>query len=353
MKKFIHTLLALSIAFAPLTVHAGNGAPARESNEIRAADYKKAVGNVTYSLQTLPEIINDLRVADTTAGRGITKTSSQEIYTRLSAALELMHIVAADQKMTDAEKDNVQRDLFVNIGQAMYRMLRQHGSDYVNKGDNIDPIPEINWTGSSLAAKVGNTLVSSPAVIWNRIGLITKEFLLDARSLGTFVRSGDFKKNVTPEQQEAIRRRDARRVELEEMVGDLKKAGKPEPDSMRAEMNETLVAQLILNLVNNSLDAVQGEASAWVRVEFTEDRDSVYISVMDSGPGIPIKIRSRIFDPFFTTKSPGRGTGLGLSLATSIAVHHHGSLRLDTLATHTRFVFQLPKVSPGPSPLSR
>ncbi|MEK7355933.1 MAG: ATP-binding protein [Bdellovibrionota bacterium] len=122
-------------------------------------------------------------------------------------------------------------------------------------------------------------------------------------------------------------------------------------ESVRAEMNGTLIAQLILNLVSNAFDAAKNENEKWVRVEFTDDKDSVYIGVTDSGSGIPIKIRSRIFDPFFTTKTPGQGTGLGLSLATSIAVHHHGSLRLDTFSSRTRFVFQLPKVSPGPSPL--
>ena len=117
------------------------------------------------------------------------------------------------------------------------------------------------------------------------------------------------------------------------------------PATMMADMNETLVSQLILNLVNNAYDAVQSFSEKWVKVEFSDDADSVYISVTDSGAGIPIKNRSRIFDPFFTTKPPGQGTGLGLSLATSIAAHHHGSIRLDTLSARTRFVFQLPKQS--------
>lgn len=118
------------------------------------------------------------------------------------------------------------------------------------------------------------------------------------------------------------------------------------PDSMIAEMNKSLVAQLILNLAHNAFDAVQSEKEKWVRLEFSEDKDSVYVAVTDSGPGIAIKNRSRIFDPFFTTKPPGQGTGLGLSLATSIAAQHHGCLRLDTLSSRTRFVFQLPKVAP-------
>ncbi|HVK61853.1 MAG TPA: ATP-binding protein, partial [Bdellovibrionales bacterium] len=113
-----------------------------------------------------------------------------------------------------------------------------------------------------------------------------------------------------------------------------------------AEMNATLVSQLILNLVNNAFDAVKNLDSKWIQVEIADAGDSVFFYVTDSGPGIPIKIRGRIFDPFFTTKGPGGGTGLGLSLSTSIAAHHHGTLRLDTLHTHTRFVAQIPKKHP-------
>jgi C4-dicarboxylate-specific signal transduction histidine kinase len=118
------------------------------------------------------------------------------------------------------------------------------------------------------------------------------------------------------------------------------------PESLTTEMNPTLISQLILNLVNNAFDAIALKPDKWVRVEFLEDEQSVFIGVVDCGNGIPIKIRNRIFDPFFTTKEPGKGTGLGLSLSASIAAHHHGVLRLDTLHLHTRFVLQLPKRQP-------
>lgn len=117
-------------------------------------------------------------------------------------------------------------------------------------------------------------------------------------------------------------------------------------ESLLAEMNATLVSQLVLNLINNAFDAVADLPEKWVKVDFTEDDDSIFVGVTDSGAGIPIKIRSRIFDPFFTTKDPGKGTGLGLALSVSVAAHHHGSLRIDTLSTNTRFVFQLPKHQP-------
>jgi C4-dicarboxylate-specific signal transduction histidine kinase len=116
--------------------------------------------------------------------------------------------------------------------------------------------------------------------------------------------------------------------------------------NIELEMNPTLISQVVLNLMNNALDAVVEQKEKWVKVDFAEDNDSLFVSVTDSGPGIPIKNRGRIFDAFFTTKEPGKGTGLGLSLASSIAAHHHGSLRLDTLHPRTRFVLQLPKRQP-------
>jgi PAS domain S-box-containing protein len=112
------------------------------------------------------------------------------------------------------------------------------------------------------------------------------------------------------------------------------------------EMNPTLISQLLLNLIDNAFDAVSNQKSPWVQLEYTEDQESLFVSVTDSGNGIPIKIRNQIFDPFFTTKDPGKGTGLGLSLAFSIAAHHGGSLRLDHLSPHTRFVLQIRKKHP-------
>jgi C4-dicarboxylate-specific signal transduction histidine kinase len=118
------------------------------------------------------------------------------------------------------------------------------------------------------------------------------------------------------------------------------------PSSLFVEMNPIMISQMLLNLLNNALAAVETEKEKWVSIEWADDEDSIYLYVTDSGAGIPIKIRSRIFDPFFTTKEPGKGTGLGLSLAASIATHHRGTLRLDNLHTHTRFVIQLLKRQP-------
>ncbi len=69
---------------------------------------------------------------------------------------------------------------------------------------------------------------------------------------------------------------------------------------------------------------------------------SVFISVTDSGKGIPPEIVAKIALPFFTTKEPGKGMGLGLSLSTRIAADHKGALKYDASSTNTRFILELP-----------
>lgn len=147
---------------------------------------------------------------------------------------------------------------------------------------------------------------------------------------------------------------DVRNLVTERFADDIEFRFPTWPNDFGAEMHYTQITQLFVILINNALDALRGEGiihsvapqpddEKWIHIDFTEDDDSVYLYVTDSGPGIPLKIRGKIFDPFFTTKPAGKGTGLGLTLAQGIVLRHGGSIRLDTLHAHTRFVVQLPK----------
>ncbi|MBL7714276.1 MAG: PAS domain S-box protein [Bdellovibrionales bacterium] len=103
------------------------------------------------------------------------------------------------------------------------------------------------------------------------------------------------------------------------------------------------ISQVLLNLLNNSFDAVQGNAPAWVHVDVVDHAERVEIRVTDSGPGIADEIADKIMEPFFTTKEIGKGTGLGLSISTGIAEAHQGTLVLDRNCKNTRLVLQIPK----------
>jgi PAS domain S-box-containing protein len=106
---------------------------------------------------------------------------------------------------------------------------------------------------------------------------------------------------------------------------------------------EVQIEQALLNLLQNAFDAaVEKEGDRWVKIEVTTHDDSVAISVIDSGPGIPPELRSRIMEPFFTTKEVGKGTGLGLSLSKTIAEEHGGKLEYGEDHGHTRFSLVLP-----------
>jgi C4-dicarboxylate-specific signal transduction histidine kinase len=106
---------------------------------------------------------------------------------------------------------------------------------------------------------------------------------------------------------------------------------------------EVQIAQVLMNLLQNAFDAVaESSAEKSVALEVNQRENSVVVSVIDSGAGVPRSNRERIMEPFFTTKPVGKGMGLGLSLSRSIAEGHGGKLTLDEQRKHTCFSLTLP-----------
>lgn len=102
------------------------------------------------------------------------------------------------------------------------------------------------------------------------------------------------------------------------------------------------ISQVLLNILNNSFDAINGTEDSWIEMEFTMSREAVQIRITDSGTGIPETIAEKIMTPFFTTKEVGKGTGLGLSISKSIIEEHGGRFYLDREHPNTSFVMELP-----------
>jgi two-component system, NtrC family, sensor histidine kinase HydH len=87
-------------------------------------------------------------------------------------------------------------------------------------------------------------------------------------------------------------------------------------ERVRGYANGALLEQVIVNLLQNAIDATVGCPNPHILVRVYRAALEARISIRDNGPGVPLELRQRIFDPFFTTKGE-RGTGLGLVL-----VHH-------------------------------
>ena len=104
----------------------------------------------------------------------------------------------------------------------------------------------------------------------------------------------------------------------------------------------TELQQILLNLVNNAIDAID-KPGGLVELSSLREPDAVRITVSDNGQGIPADVLPRIFDPFFTTKAEGQGTGLGLAICRDILSKMNGSISVDsTPGNGSTFRIRLP-----------
>ncbi len=115
--------------------------------------------------------------------------------------------------------------------------------------------------------------------------------------------------------------------------------------------NPGKLSQVVVNLLNNAMDAVEHsqEHSVMQRITLTTETCQrngqfyVALHVADTGPGIPEDIQRRIFDPFFTTKPVGQGTGLGLFICNNLVQEHQGLLEVNSTPKQgTTFSMLLP-----------
>lgn len=101
----------------------------------------------------------------------------------------------------------------------------------------------------------------------------------------------------------------------------------PEDISLKADLE--LVEQVMINLVNNAIEALEEQEQAEIVLKaFRKPDNEVVIQVTDNGPGIEEDVADQIFIPFFTTKRDG--SGIGLSLSRQIMRLHKGSIDMQS-----------------------
>ncbi|OGT62458.1 MAG: hypothetical protein A3E85_01420 [Gammaproteobacteria bacterium RIFCSPHIGHO2_12_FULL_45_12] len=121
--------------------------------------------------------------------------------------------------------------------------------------------------------------------------------------------------------------------------------------------NQTQIHQVLVNLINNAVDAMDGEGTISITMseilahdpylkQFLETSAQNYckIEIKDTGHGMDQATMERIFEPFYTTKEVGKGTGLGLSIVHSIIKEHLGDIKVTSqLGQGSTFTVLLPE----------
>ncbi|AFM26980.1 sensor histidine kinase [Desulfomonile tiedjei] len=219
-----------------------------------------------------------------------------------------------------------------------------------------------------LAAGIAHEINNPVAVMVEEAGwiqdLLEEEDLKDSKNLEEFKQSlkqirvqGVRCKEITHKLLSFARKTDPRPrdVQLNELVDEVvnlcqqraryatvKINTELDPQLPQVHASPTEMQQVIMNLINNSLDAIDGRGGV-VEVKTSTKDDYVVLEVADNGPGIPEAYLPRIFDPFFTTKPVGKGTGLGLSICYGIITKMGGKISVSSaIEMGTTFHIRIP-----------
>lgn len=124
-------------------------------------------------------------------------------------------------------------------------------------------------------------------------------------------------------------------------------------ESVWAEVNSGQIQQVLINLIINARQAMEGGGTLELTVLRNSEAGTSEIAVRDSGSGIPADQLPRIFDQFYSTKSPDQqgqgGSGLGLALCKEIMDNHRGRIRVESsVGRGTTFTLRFPSV-PAPA----
>ncbi|NUQ19399.1 MAG: hypothetical protein HOQ09_00375, partial [Gemmatimonadaceae bacterium] len=237
--------------------------------------------------------------------------------------------VTAETEMRAAQQQLFESEKFASIG----RLAAGVAHEVNNPLMGINGLATVLLEDEAVAGE-GREMIALIQRESRRAAKVTRDLL-------SFVRADDDRRadvdldDVAREVAElrAVPQRAAGVTMVLDLAGDL-----PPTRASRAQL-----VQVLINLVTNAEDAVEGRERREIRIATWRTKHCVALRVDDSGAGIPEEVRPRLVEPFFTTKSPGKGTGLGLSLSFAITERHGGTLRAsDAPGGGARFVLELP-----------
>lgn len=116
------------------------------------------------------------------------------------------------------------------------------------------------------------------------------------------------------------------------------------PEELPTTLNCSRVqfCQVLVNLVSNAADAIEGTENPWIKISVQETEDSFILRIQDSGNGIPESEEEKAFGRFYTTKGFGKGTGLGLPLSRTYVENLSGKLSINRSISASCFEISIP-----------
>lgn len=255
----------------------------------------------------------------------------------LSQARDRLEAEIADHRATEAKLQGVQQDLVQANRLAILGQVAAGVAHEINQ-----PVATIRAYADNANVFLNRQLtepvkenLSAIAALTERIGTITEELKAFARKGRTAPEPVDLR-SVIEGAVVLLRSRFAGRL-------DALKIELP-PTGLGVVGTRIRLEQVLINLFQNALEALEGRDEAKVEVSVRETPDEVEIVVSDNGPGIPAAILDSLFTPFNTSKE--KGLGLGLVISKDIVVDYGGRIDVESNGSGTHFTVHLRKATP-------
>ncbi|SMF05797.1 sensor histidine kinase [Pseudobacteriovorax antillogorgiicola] len=113
-------------------------------------------------------------------------------------------------------------------------------------------------------------------------------------------------------------------------------------DDISVDVNRSLVIQVFVNLIKNSVEAIQSQEDPWIRISWETIDNELFVRIVDSGQGIPIEVQQNMFDSLYTTKKDRGGTGIGMAICKRVLDLHGGRIFVNNDNTNTEIDIVLP-----------
>ncbi|MER8578188.1 sensor histidine kinase [Mesorhizobium sp. M1423] len=277
-----------------------------------------------------------MRIAAEQAARTELERRVVERTEDLSQARDRLQAEIAGHRSTEAKLQIVQQDLVQANRLAILGQVAAGVAHEINQpvatirayADNARTFLDRKQTGPA------EENLGAIAALTERIGSITEELKAFARKGRTAAEPVELR-GVVEGAVMLLRSRFAGR--LDALAIDLP------PPSLKVMGNRVRLEQVLINLFQNALEALDGRDDAYVQVSVEETADGVTVGVSDNGPGIPPGILKSLFTPFNTSKE--KGLGLGLVISKDIVADYGGRIEVSSNDSGTRFAIHLMKAA--------